>query len=201
MYRKSKLGLAAAVALGMAVVPAQAQKFSDGFNFLKAVKDRNAGEADSILARTGTNVINTKDTSSGDTGLHIVTRSRDRGWLSYLLSKGAKTDQQNREGNTPLSVAAQLGWSEGAELLLRVGAAVDTANSRGETPLILAVQKRDPAMVRMLLSRGANPKRPDNVAGYSALDYARQDARSAAILKLLEAPQVKLKREVAGPVR
>jgi ankyrin repeat protein len=54
-------------------------------------------------------------------------------------------------------------------------------------------------MVRLLLARGANPKRTDNVAGYSALDYAKQDRRSAAVLKLLEAPPAKPAREIAGP--
>jgi hypothetical protein len=41
-------------------------------------------------------------------------------------------------------------------------------------------------MVRLLLSHGADPKRTDHAAGYSALDYARQDNRAAPILRLLE---------------
>jgi ankyrin repeat protein len=63
----------------------------------------------------------------------------------------------------------------------------------------MAVQRRDVPMVRLLLSKGADPKRSDNVAGYSALDYAKQDKRATAVLKLLEAPPAKPERPVAGP--
>jgi uncharacterized protein len=54
--------------------------------------------------------------------------------------------------------------------------------------------------VRLLLSRRADPKRTDNVAGMSALDYARQDPRAAAVLKLLEA-KLAPARPVAGPTK
>jgi ankyrin repeat protein len=64
-----------------------------------------------------------------------------------------------------------------------------------------AVRNKDAALVRLLLAKGANPKKTDNVAGYSALDYAKQDIRAAAIVKLLEAPAPKPAREVAGPPR
>jgi hypothetical protein len=56
------------------------------------------------------------------------------------------------------------------------------------------------SMVRALLDKGANPKRTDSVAGYSAIDYARRDSRSAAILKLLETPRGPAK-PVYGPTR
>jgi ankyrin repeat protein len=116
---------------------------------------------------------------------------RDLSWLSFLIGKGLKVDARNGEGLSALGIAAQLGWVEGAELLAQRGAAVDLPNNRGETPLILAVQKRDLGMVRMLLARGANPRRTDSIAGFSALDYAKQDRRAAAIVKLLEAPPAK----------
>ncbi len=64
---------------------------------------------------------------------------------------------------------------------------------------MLAVQKRDIALVRLLLAKGADPKRTDSVSGYSALDYAKRDGRAAAIVKLLEAPAAKPARPVAGP--
>jgi ankyrin repeat protein len=194
-----KLVLVAAVALGTAAVPVYAQQFSDSYSFLEAVKKRDGNKAEELLAARAVSIINTKDMSSGEGALHILTRGRDRSWLAYMIGKGAKPDIQNKQGDTPLGIAAQLAWTEGADLLLKTGATVDLPNRRGETPLILAVQARDAAMVRLLLSRGANPKRTDNVAGYSALDYAKQDRRSAAVLKLLEAPPAKADKEVAGP--
>ena len=199
MHRATKLGLAAAIALGLAGVPAHSQNYSDGYKFLKAVKDRNGSEVVSTLNRTPI-IINSKDGPNGDTGLHMITRDRDFAWLNFLLGEGAKPDLPNKDGNTPLALATQLGWEEGAALLLRVGAKADAANNRGETPLMFAVQKRDIPLVRLLLSKGADPKRTDNVSGYSALDYARHDPRAASILKMLEAPAAaKAARPKAGP--
>ena len=67
-------------------------------------------------------------------------------WLRFLLGKGAKADLRNDKGDTPLALAAQLGWVEGARLLLGVGASVDLENDRGETPLILSVHRLEAAL-------------------------------------------------------
>jgi uncharacterized protein len=183
--------LLAAAALTMAV-PAGAQlNFSNSYTFLKAVKERDGDKVTNLLASPSSFVINTRETGSGNGALHIVTRDRDLTWLSFLLGKGARADLQNEGGDTPLMLASQIGWVEGAK--------VDLANGRGETPLILAVRQRDVPMVRLLLAKGADPKHTDSVAGYSALDYAKQDGRAAAILKMLENPAPKPDREVAGP--
>jgi ankyrin repeat protein len=187
-------GRAAALSLALAVaaVPAAAQ-YSDSYNFLKAVREHDATKVTQLLSEPGTAVINIKDAGSGEAALHMIVKQRDYEWLSFLLSKRASPNIQDRQGSTPLSLAAQLGWTEGAELLLSRGAGVDVPNQRGETPLIFAVHRRDIAMVSLLLRGGANPNRKDNMSGYSALDYARQDGRSQAIVKLLE--------ERAGPAR
>ena len=187
----------AAIAL-IASAPLAAQVYGDSYTFLKAVKDRDGNKATSLVSEPGTTVINARDRGSGDGALHYVARDRDFRWLGFLLDKGARPDLQNNGGDTALGIAAQIGWLDGAQLLLSKRASVDLANSRGETPLILAVQKRDVAMVRLLLSAGANPKKADNVTGKSALDYARQDVRAGAILKLLEAPPAPVKA-TAGP--
>ena len=197
MSLKLKLGLAAALSLGLAAAPAAAQKFSDSYTFLKSVKERNGAEVERLLSSPSSTVVNAKESSTGEGALHVVARGRDLNWLTFLLSKGARPDIQDRNGTTPLAIAAQLGWVDGAEMLLRMRAAVDLPNNRGETPLILAVQKRDAAMVRLLLGKGANPKRTDSAAGYSALDYARQDPRAATVLKMLEGARPV--RETARP--
>lgn len=178
--------------------PAAAQNFSDGLTFLKAVKERDGDKVTDLVTKPGSTVVNVAERGSGDRAVHIVARERDHTWLSFLIGKGARIDIQNNQGETPLGIAAQLGWTEGAQLLLSQGAAVDLANSRGETPLILAVQRRDVPMVRLLLARGADASRTDNVAGLSALDYAKRDARAAMVLRLLEAPPAKA-GAVAGP--
>ena len=196
------LGAAALIAAFSGTItagPAAAQAYSDSYSFLKAVRERDGNKVTSLVSEPGTVVANSKDRSTGEGALHIVTRDRDYQWLSFLMSKGVRLDLQDRKGATALSLAAQLGWLEGADLMLKYGASPDLPNSRGETPLILAVQQRNLPMARMLLAKGANPKRPDSAAGLSAIDYATRDgARSAAILKLLQAPPVPAKK-AAGP--
>ena len=193
--------LAAASMVLMLAFPASGQQtFSDSYNFLKAVRERDGDKVTDLVSEPGTVVINTRDRGSGEGALHIVVRGRDLNWLAFLLGKGARPDLQSNRGETPLTLAAQIGWVEGAEQLLAKRANVNFANGRGETPLILATQRRDIAMVRLLLSRGGDPKRTDNLAGMSALDYAKQDPRAGAVLKLLEA-KVAPAKPVAGPTK
>jgi uncharacterized protein len=185
IFRKSSLSIALAAAAMLVAQPAMAQ-FSDSYNFLKAVKDRDGAEAEKFLNEPGTVIINTKDDSSGETALHIVTARRDATWLGFLLQKGANPNLADRKGNSPLMVATQLGFAEGAATLIRYKAAVDGTNRSGETALIRAVQLRNPEMVRLLLKSGANPDKRDSVAGLSAREYAAQDGRSSAILGIIE---------------
>ncbi|HYI40225.1 MAG TPA: ankyrin repeat domain-containing protein [Allosphingosinicella sp.] len=191
---------AASMALVLAVPASGQQTFSDSYTFLKAVRERDGDKVTDLVAEPGTVVINTRERGSGEGALHIVVRGRDLTWLAFLLGKGARPDIQTNRGDTPLTLAAQIGWLEGVEQLLARRASVDLANGRGETALILAAQRRDVPLVRLLLSRRADPKRTDNVAGMSALDYAKQDPRASAVLKLLEA-KVAPAKPVAGPAK
>lgn len=194
------------MALALAGVPSVAaaqggMTYSDSYTFLKAVRERDGAKVNELVgSATGTIVINSRDRTNGEGALHYTVRARDITWLAFLLGKGARPDIQSNRGDTPLTLAAQIGWLEGAEQLLSRRASADLANGRGETPLILATQRRDLALVRLLLARRADPKRTDNVAGMSALDYAKQDPRAGAVLKLLEAKLAPAK-PVAGPTK
>lgn len=199
MSRIVKTAIATAMLLSLVPASAGAQGYSESFKFLKAVRERDGATAEGVLTGAGARLVNTKDMSSGESALHLVARDRDLTWLRFLLGKGARPDLQNKQGDTALILATQLGWQEGAAALLGAGAKVDAFNSRGETPLILAVHKRDLSMIRLLLARGADPRKADRTAGYSALDYARRDDRSGALLRLLEAAQPA--KPVAGPPR
>lgn len=196
------LSFAVTAAIMIAAAPAaQAQAFSDSYTFIKAVRDADGDKVTAMLNRAGTTVVNSRDSGSGDGALHIVVKRRDATWLAFLLTRGANPELRDDQGNTPLIVAAQIGFGEGAALLLSGRAGVNTANSRGETPLIVAVQMRNVALVRQLLAAGANLKQTDNVAGLSARDYAQRDARAAAILKLIDAAPPAKSAKMVGPTR
>ena len=206
MSRFPRFALPTAVALAIAA-PLSAQTFSESFTFLKAVRSGDAAVVERVANNPSSGAINARDEGSGEGALHILVRQRNLAWVAYLLSRGARADLAMNDGTTPLGLAAQLGWVDGASQLLARGARVDVANQRGETPLILAVQARHVsvadrlAMVNLLLGQGADPNRQDNFAGYSALDYARQDSRAPEVLRALEARRARAGNNSFGPTQ
>ena len=186
MARTKRLGLGAAILAASIAAPLAAQSFSEGYLFLKGVRERDGTTAERILSTPGSTAINIRDSSTGEAALHILVRGRDFNWLSFMLGRGARPDVQSNDGTTPLILSAQIGWTEGAGELLGRGANPNLGNRRGETPLMAAVQRRDLPMVRLLLSARADPNQTDHSSGNSALDYARQDPRAAPILRELE---------------
>lgn len=197
ILRSAILWLAAALAI--AATPAMAQ-FSDSYNFLNAVRQADGEKATKALQGNGSTLINTRDYSTGETALMITIKRRDLTWSSFLLGKGANPNVRDTQGNSALHVAARLGFQEGADLLIGQRAQVNLANNSGETALIIAVQQRNIPMVRLLLISGADPKQADRIAGKSARDYAADDPRGAAVLKILnEAPAAKPKAKMSGP--
>ncbi len=200
MNRSLTLVRAAVVALAIAATPAAAQ-FSDSYNFLNAVRTADGAKATKALEGSGSTLINTRDYNSGETALSITIKRRDRNWSSFMLSRGANPNIRDAKGNAPLHAAALLGYVEGAELLLGNKAQVNLANNAGETALIIAVQQRNVQMVRLLLSNGADPKIADRITGKNARDYAAEDNRGTAVLKIIDETkvEVKAKPKMSGP--
>jgi uncharacterized protein len=174
-------------ALAVQAAPAAAQMFSTSYQFLEAVRERDGNRVSEILNQPGNPIVNTRDVTTGRTALHIVVERRDLAWVNFLLQRGADPRIGDRAGITPLRLAADIGFVDGARALIARGAGVDQTNARGETALHIAVQRRDLPMVRMLIEAGANPDLPDSVAGKSARDYATEDRRGSAILTALTA--------------
>jgi ankyrin repeat protein len=190
----------AMAALVLAATPAAAQHFSDSYEFLEAVRKADGNKVNTYLQDKTLRIVNTKDRNTGEGALHIVVKRSDPTYLSVLINQpDVNVNLQDREGNTPLLVAAERGWEPGVTALIAKKANVNLANSSGATPLIRAVQIHDIDIVRALLDAGADPDKADFGGGMSAREYARQEARYPAIVKLLgDAPKVKA-RAVAGP--
>ncbi|MDY7098260.1 MAG: ankyrin repeat domain-containing protein [Pseudomonadota bacterium] len=151
--------------------PVSAQLYSEGYEFLKAVDDRDGDTVTQMLNQPGTQVVNTRDITTGDTGLHIVTKRRDKLWIRFLIQRGANPNIRNNAGAYPIQLATTLGFVDGVEELIKGGAQVNVSDSQGETPLISAVHQRNIALIARLLKEGADPDRNDN-SGRSARDYA-----------------------------
>ena len=183
--------------IGLAA-PAAAQQQSESYKFLQAIKEAKGNDVIAMLDRPGSNLINTRD-ASGETALHIVVKRGDAAYTNYLLGKGADANARDGRNNTALLLAVNAGQGELIPILLRAKANPNLANSAGETPLIRAVQRRDLTMVRELLAAGADPDQDDIGAGKSARDYAVEDGRNPAIVKLLAETPKRTRRAVSGP--
>lgn len=183
-----------AMALGLSA-PAAAQFQSEGYKFLEAVKDRDGDVATEMLSKPGTQIVNARDISSGDTGLHVVVARSDALWIRFLLQKGADPNIRNKKGVSPLQMATSLGFTDGAEALIAGGASVNVSDQTGETPLIAAVHARNAPLVRLLLDKGADPDHNDN-SGRSARDY--MELQSGNTLLQQEFAQADAKRKGAG---
>jgi uncharacterized protein len=176
----SLVSAAAAGAMALSAVPAAAQFMGAGYKFLEAVKKKDGEAVEKTLGATP-GMINTRDVTTGETGLHIVTQRRDLTWLRYLLAQGANPNVRTDKGVSPLGTAVSLGWADGVEVLLGGGAhANDPDGSTGETPLIAAVHQRSVELVRLLVKAGADPLRADN-SGRNARDYAELLGKDSAI--------------------
>ncbi len=168
--------------------PAAAQNFSQGYEFLQAVRERDGTKVTEILDAPGTTVINTRDAATGRTALHIVVERRDLVWVRFMLSRGVDENLADRQGTTPLHIAANLGFAEAVRALIDAGASVNQDNNRGETALHFAVQRRDVALIRMLIEAGANADRQDSVSGLSPREYAERDSRGAPLIAAMQPP-------------
>ncbi|MBO9714755.1 ankyrin repeat domain-containing protein [Sphingomonas sp.] len=194
------LGCVAAAAMLAAAAPASAQHFSDGYQFLEAVRKEDGTKVTDMLNEPGVRIVDTKDRSTGEAGLHIVAKKGSTVYLRFLLQRDANPNIQDNQGNTPMMVAVNHDYVEGVQILITYKANVNLRNSKGETPLIRAVQLRNIEMVRLLLDSGADPDQADVLAGMSARDYAKADGRMppAIVKALADAPKVQ-RKGVAGP--
>ena len=133
--------------------------------------------------------------------------------LRATLDLGLDPNETGASGRTPLMVAARLDLVEAAGILLDRGARLDTGakdavaqtdntgdpscmagdQAAGDIPqrtaLSYAAELGSPAMVRLLLDHGADPKQPDS-AGRRPADYLKNRtgdaAQTAAIAEMLK---------------
>lgn len=183
----------AVLTLAAGAEPALAQRTGfEGYDFVKAVHERDGDKAMQLFQSVGPTIVNAKD-GKGDTPLIAALANSDERFASFLLNKGADPNLAGSGGDTPLITAARVGYDDAIGWLLGLGAKVDQANRMGETPLIIAVQQREPRIVKLLLAAGADPDKTDAAAGYSARQYAERDNRARDILQMIEQKKPKPK--------
>ncbi|XP_044147494.1 ankyrin repeat domain-containing protein 50-like [Bufo gargarizans] len=116
--------------------------------------------------------------------LCIPTGQRHPQLVSVLLERGADPQLEDKEGLTPLLVAAYEGQDEVAELLLEAGADPDRPGKDQMTPLLAAASGGHAETVRVLLLWGASTDVTDQ-EGRSALLLAAAAARGEEAVRVL----------------
>lgn len=186
-----------AMAALLAAAPALAQ-FSDSYNFLKAVKDKDVAKVQEYADKPGTTIVNTRDLDTGEAAIHIVTKRGDLGWVGLMVQKGANINLKDNQGNTPLILATIARWGDGISLFIRLKAQVNAQNRLGESALLKAVQNRDSISAKTLLDAGANPDMADN-SGVTPRSAAEADVRGGAIARLFKDIPVRQNKAMQGP--
>jgi ankyrin repeat protein len=113
------------------------------------------------------------------TPLHAAAFSGDLKTVKAMLKpkKGAgkesvRIDARNRNGATPLCLAAQYGHIKVVKALLKAGADKDASDRSGATPLLAATLRNHAAVVAMLLTQDASVDKAEQRA-FSLLELAR----------------------------
>ncbi len=196
-FRHAATILAVAVA-GPAI--AQSSGTALGYQWLQAVKDEDGSKLNKIAAdRTKLNSAVLDYQADGEGAIHIAVRKGNSEYLRFMLGLRANPNLvAEKDGETPLTLAAVVNQPEMATILLAAGAKVDQGNRGGETPLIKAVRFNRLDMVQQLLQRGADADKTD-YTGKSARAYAAANTRFPQITKALADAPKKTVRPVAGP--
>ena len=93
----------------------------------------------------------------GATPMSLAAEVGNADMLKVLLEAGANADSPNADGQTALLAVARTGNVEAAQLLLDHGATVDAKEKwGGQTALMWASARRHPAMMQLLISKGAD---------------------------------------------
>ena len=192
--RDAALGSAALTGMGAigALVPAA---YADGHHHHKkggVTKDDvqiliAAEIAEALAVTTYSNIINTAPFFAHlpDDDQGYIKAALQEEMSHYALEMGANPNLQDKDGDPPLTTAAQKGSEKLARILLEKGADPNLQNKNGGSPLIYAAGTGFTPVVRVLLEKGANPRLKDK-KGRTALDWAKQQ-NHAEIVALLTA--------------
>ena len=116
----------------------------------------------------------------GESALMMAALRGQIEWCQRLLARGA---QVNKAGWSPLHYAATGPDPRIVALLLERGAIVDAESPNRSTPLMMAARYGKEESVKLLLARGADAKRTNDL-GQTAADAARSVGREYLVEEL-----------------
>ncbi|MCL4361631.1 ankyrin repeat domain-containing protein [Candidatus Dependentiae bacterium] len=167
------------------------EKDSRGYSALALVRNERIAK---MLLGSGAD-INSKSNLGYSTILSIVNlyvdaplNSRDPELLKtikFLASKGANVNAKNKNGQTPLMVAAFSNDADLVQLLLEFGANVNEKNKYGDTALMFAIEEGSSDIVTKLIDIGADVN-IKNKSWTTPLGLAAKKDRADVVKMLLD---------------
>ncbi len=94
--------------------------------------------------------------------LHDFARTGDKENFIKTLKLGAKVNEKDTDGNTPLHIAVYYDNLEIVDLLLHMSASMGYLDKEGYSPLHLSIKKEHLEISFLLLERGASPNTKNN---------------------------------------
>ncbi len=146
-----------------------------------ALRDESFAVAEALWASSALDV--SALNASGESPLMMAALRGNLAWAQRLLERGA---QVQKDGWSPIHYAATGPESKLVALLLAKGASIDAESPNRSTPLMMASRYGAEASVDLLLARGADARRRNDL-NLSAIDFARQGGRDFLVERLQKA--------------
>jgi ankyrin repeat protein len=115
----------------------------------------------------------------GVNALLLAADIADANLIQALLKAGADANSANADGETALHLVARSGNLEAAKILIKAGAKIDARERFGEqTPLMWASARRQPQMMELLISKGADLNARGATRDYQRVATSESRAKS-----------------------
>ena len=173
---------------------------TEAVHLLQAEAERKAREEFELLTREAADRKAKEDAQAKLEALEIT--DYDKAILKYynnpeklklLITAGADVNKADKDGDTPLYLAAREGHTECVKLLLDApGIDVNMADKNGNTPLSMAARVDHTECVKLLLAAPGIDVNKVDEDGKTPLYEAADDGRLEAIKQLLAAPGIDL---------
>ena len=165
-------------------------------SLLVFAKEFENDEVARVLEEKGAREI-ISDEEAKKLGIELIEKAKvgDLDAIIEFVGKGAKVDEKDNNGNTPLMRASANGHVDVVKTLIENGAKVDEKNKDGNTPLMWASADGHVVVVKTLIEKGAKVDEKDN-RGYTALIWASENGHVKIAKALLDAgADVNIKNE------
>jgi ankyrin repeat protein len=171
------------VAIAVCLVPGVARAASTDLADAAARGDRNAVRT-LVQRKADVNAAQV----DGTTALHWAVRADDLELADLLIAAGANVAVTNREGVTPLQLAAINGSGPMLQKLLKAGADPNASLDQfGDTALMMAARTGKTDALHVLLETGAKVNVAETWGGTTPLMWAAAERHAAAVKVLIDA--------------